>query len=290
MLGDFPLSGKIVAITGGGSGIGLSFLQHALALNAKVLIGDIKLTPAAEKLISSRQTKTNAFAKCDVRKWNQLEDLIEKAKEIYGDVPDVYVPCAGLFEPPSSSFWDDAEQDTNNYDCVSLNISHPLKFTRMALRALVARRKKGVVLLISSIAGLNGVYAKPLYAATKHAIVGFVKSMGAAEEQFGVKIVGICPGITDTPIWDNEEEFMASLLAAGMGKVELERITEAMVNLVQKGEYTGGTVFLESAEGTNVVFEGIEKGDGKGWDAEKVPGAGRIGELMERERERGGKI
>lgn len=64
----------------------------------------------------------------------------------------------------------------------------------MAMRALLGHKKKGVVLLISSIAGLDGVYGKPLYAAAKHAIVGFVRSMSVAEQQFGIKVVGICPG------------------------------------------------------------------------------------------------
>lgn len=77
---------------------------------------------------------------------------------------------------------------------MDINVTHPIKFTRMAMRALLGHKKEGVVLLISSIAGLDGVYSKPLYAAAKHAIVGFVRSMSVAEQQFGIKVVGICPG------------------------------------------------------------------------------------------------
>ncbi|EDN09569.1 predicted protein [Histoplasma mississippiense (nom. inval.)] len=58
------------------------------------------------------------------------------------------------------------------------------------MRALLGHKKKGVVLLISSIAGLDGVVSKPLYAAAKHAIVGFVRSMSVAEQQFGIKGCG----------------------------------------------------------------------------------------------------
>jgi NAD(P)-dependent dehydrogenase (short-subunit alcohol dehydrogenase family) len=50
------------------------------------------------------------------------------------------------------------------------------------------------VCCISSVAGLNGYFAAALYCASKHAIVGFVKSLGMVEEQEGVKVVGICPG------------------------------------------------------------------------------------------------
>jgi len=77
---------------------------------------------------------------------------------------------------------------------VEININHPIKLARIAMRALLGADKKGVVLMIASVAGLVGVYSSPLYSATKHAIVGFVKSMAEADEFEGVKVVAVCPG------------------------------------------------------------------------------------------------
>lgn len=62
------------------------------------------------------------------------------------------------------------------------------------MRALLGRNKKGVVALVSSMAGYSKHYSAPLYSATKHAIVGFARSMGDAEQVQGVKVVCICPG------------------------------------------------------------------------------------------------
>ena len=62
------------------------------------------------------------------------------------------------------------------------------------MRALLGRDKPGVVVVISSVAGLRGAYICPLYCATKFAMVGFVKSMAYADEDQGVKVVCICPG------------------------------------------------------------------------------------------------
>lgn len=62
------------------------------------------------------------------------------------------------------------------------------------MRALLSKNKKGVVLITSSVAGLAGNYVAALYCATKHAMVGFVKSMSEADELEGVKVVAICPG------------------------------------------------------------------------------------------------
>ena len=53
---------------------------------------------------------------------------------------------------------------------------------------LVSEDRKGVVLPIASVGGLAGAYHLPLYIASKHAIVGFVKSLKQAEAYEGVKV------------------------------------------------------------------------------------------------------
>jgi NAD(P)-dependent dehydrogenase (short-subunit alcohol dehydrogenase family) len=72
--------------------------------------------------------------------------------------------------------------------------THQIKLTRLAMRALLGRDKTGVVALIASMAGYTKHYSSPLYAATKHALVGFTRSMGDSELLQGVKVVAICPG------------------------------------------------------------------------------------------------
>lgn len=99
---------------------------------------------------------------------------------------------AFIFSKAWSNFWDDNE--TERYAEVDINVNHPIKLTRIAMRALLGKDKKGVVLIVASLAGLQGAYAAALYTATKHAMVGFTRSMGAADHLEGVKIVCICPG------------------------------------------------------------------------------------------------
>ncbi|EER42542.1 NAD-dependent 15-hydroxyprostaglandin dehydrogenase [Histoplasma capsulatum var. duboisii H88] len=293
MLGEFPLKDKIVAITGGGSGIGLAFVKYALSLDARVLIGDLSLTTDAEKLIAQqnkdshkrngsgggggdavRHSVSVAFTPCDVAKWDQLQNLIDKAKEVFGDVPD-----------PRSNFWLDREQEEDRYATVDINVTHPIKFTRMAMRALLGHKKEGVVLLISSIAGLDGVYSKPLYAAAKHAIVGFVRSMSVAEQQFGIKVVGICPGIVDTPIWNDEGELLSCYQPDRAQMLRPELIAASMMKLIQKGEYTGGTVYLETGEVSKVVYKGFENDPGNITAIETLPGVRLVGKQMRKQME-----
>jgi NAD(P)-dependent dehydrogenase (short-subunit alcohol dehydrogenase family) len=97
---DFPLSTKIVVVTGGGSGINLSFSRLAVQAGAKVLIADLKLTADGEAFMKTQEAKQSAaFVKCDVTKRADLENLITVSEKEFGDVPDVYIAGAGVFEP-----------------------------------------------------------------------------------------------------------------------------------------------------------------------------------------------
>lgn len=149
--GDLPLKSKVVLVTGGGSGINLSFVKLAVQREARgVIIGDLKLTPEAEKFVQANSTKV-VFAKCDVTRRKDLENLIKVAADRFGGVPDVYVAGAGVFEPAWSNWWDDTEED--RYAELDINVNHALKLSRIAMRALLGKRKKGVVLITASLAG-----------------------------------------------------------------------------------------------------------------------------------------
>jgi NAD(P)-dependent dehydrogenase (short-subunit alcohol dehydrogenase family) len=65
------------------------------------MIGDLKLTPEAEAFVSKAGPDRVGFQLCDVSKWDQLQKLVATSEEKYGDVPDVWIAGAGVFEPVS---------------------------------------------------------------------------------------------------------------------------------------------------------------------------------------------
>lgn len=284
---DFPLKGKILLVTGGGSGIGLALCVLALSRGAKgIVIGDLKLQPEAEELVSENP-KTVIFAKCDVTKWADLKNLVTVSEKEFGDVPDIYAPIAGVFEPTWSNFWNDTEDEDGRYKQIDINVNHPIKLTRIAIRALLGKNKQGVVIITASTAGLYGNYNAALYVATKHAIVGFVKSMADADALEGVKVLAICPGVVMSPLWtdrgdDKREQFEVDSNVY----LSTEDIAVTIENLVTKKEYPGGTVMKRDNAGEDVVFEG-----GKG--ALKTVTGARMGSLKPvqdlLDKERGGK-
>jgi short-subunit dehydrogenase len=77
---------------------------------------------------------------------------------------------------------------------VDINVNHPMKLTRIAMRSLLKANKKGVVLVVASLAGYQGTFAAPLYSATKHAVVGFVRSMAELDRLEDIKVVATAPG------------------------------------------------------------------------------------------------
>ena len=65
-----------------------------------MLLADIQLTQEAKELVAREPNVI--FQHCDVRRWADLSTAIKVAEQNWGDVPDVYVPGAGIFEPVSS--------------------------------------------------------------------------------------------------------------------------------------------------------------------------------------------
>jgi len=256
-VGDFDLKGKIVLITGGGSGIGLSFVKLCHSKGARILIGDLKLTSEGEEFTNSIPKNSISFTKCDVTDFKALRDLVSTSVKVFGEVPDVYCPCAGIFEPTWSNFWDDTEED--EYKTMKINAEHPIKLTRLAFRALIGANKKGVVILVASGAGLYGQYLAALYCASKHAVVGLAKSLGPADEEEGVKVVCICPGVVTTPLWYARDDDKAKVFKYEDENTPTntpDEIAQSMMNLVEKGEHMGGTVMSRLQSGEIVEVEG----------------------------------
>ncbi|EPE02470.1 nad-dependent 15-hydroxyprostaglandin dehydrogenase [Ophiostoma piceae UAMH 11346] len=124
VVGKFSLNGKIVDVTGAGSGINLAFAKSAEAQGAKSIIADLRLAEDAQQFVAQTQCNyTVVFVRCDVTRRADLEDLVVQSEKQWGDVSDVYVTGAGAFEPDWSSFWDDTEDD--GYKQVEINVNHP---------------------------------------------------------------------------------------------------------------------------------------------------------------------
>lgn len=182
--------------------------------------------------------------KCDVVNWADLEAIPAEVEKAFGKgaVADVWVAGAGIFEPKWSSFLYDQEKD--GYAAMKINAEHPIKLTRIAMRSLLSVDKPGVVLIVSSGAGITGTYAAALYCATKHAVVGFTKSMAQADADENVKVVCILPGMVSTPLWtgDAAKHVFDQFQYSDDMCTTPEEVALAMKEMIEDGSFEGGAL------------------------------------------------
>lgn len=101
--------------------------------------------------------------------------------------------------------------------------------------------EQGAIVATASLAGLVGMPLDPIYSLTKHAVVGFVRSV--APQLAPVRINAICPGIADTPMLDMHDQ-RATFAAAGFPLLRPEAVADAMW-LAATSEGTGECWFVQ---------------------------------------------
>lgn len=105
------------------------------------------------------------------------------------------------------------------------------------VRRLAREMEEGdAIVVTASLAGLTGVESDPIYALTKHAVVGLVRSVAPQLAERGIRINAVCPGFVDTPMVAGE--LRASLEADGFPLLRPEEVADAVI-LAARSEGTG---------------------------------------------------
>jgi NAD(P)-dependent dehydrogenase (short-subunit alcohol dehydrogenase family) len=111
------------------------------------------------------------------------------------------------------------------------------------------------IVATASLAGLVGVPDDPIYALTKHAVVGFVRSVAPQFAKRGIRIQAICPGWADTPLTD--DAFKGELTARGFRLLRADDVAEAVL-VAARSEGTGEAWIVQPGrEPINYVFKGV---------------------------------
>jgi NAD(P)-dependent dehydrogenase (short-subunit alcohol dehydrogenase family) len=111
------------------------------------------------------------------------------------------------------------------------------------VRRLAREMEQGdAIVVTASLAGLTGVEGDPIYALTKHAVVGFVRSVAPQLAERGIRINAVCPGFADTPMVTGE--LRSSLDEAGFPLLQAEDVADAVLR-VARSEATGEAWILQ---------------------------------------------
>lgn len=235
---------KTALVTGGGSGINLELAKSLRGKGCAVLIADIALSPPAAAWLKSLGNQVNpqvVFHKTDVTSLEQLVEVFEVFEKRLGGVPDIVVPGAGVYEGSFPGFWDDRDK-TLSYKLFDINIMHPIRMTRIAIRKMREAKKPGTILHLSSITAQKPSVVLPLYSVSKAAISQFVRCMAPLDQICGIRVVGIAPGLVDTPLLRNTAGAQNHVDPSADFLLPTEEVVGAMVALLTDIKYAGGTV------------------------------------------------
>lgn len=232
-----------VLITGAASGIGLSYAQHMLKNGAKtVAILDLPTSPGATSAANLEKEfgKGKAvFFQCDVTNIQQFEEAFKKAVNTMNGV-DIVINNAGLIN------------DKNWELTLRVNVGGVIQGSLLAVEHMRKDKggKGGVVVNIGSIVSL-GIYPTfPVYCSSKHDVLAFSRCLERAYPSTGVRVLVMCPGVTNTCLFDTMEQTKFEFIESGdlrqlidtLPQQEPENVAEAMVLLIQKGK--NGSVWV----------------------------------------------
>src|SRR5207237_7363833 len=197
------MQGRTVIVTGGASGIGKATALLLAREGGRVLIGDVD-APGGE--VAAAEGAAAGFAidylPLDLTDKAAIDDFVAAAHRRVGRA-DGLVNGAGwdqiqpfLENPPE--MWDRG---------VAVNLMGAVRLTRGVLSPMVAARS-GKIVNISSDAGRVGSMGETVYAAAKGGLIAFTKSLARELARYQINVNCVCPGPTDTPLFQRQPERM----------------------------------------------------------------------------------
>lgn len=193
------LADKHILITGGAGGIGAAITTAFVLQNSRVTILD-RDAAAAESLagILNQGGPLVEFHQVDVTDETALVAVLQKIQQERGPV-DVLINNAG-YDPR----YDLTKMTTQQWDDLfRLNVTHFFWTCREILPSM-KQRKRGSIIMTSSVNAWSGDIQLACYTATKAAILGFVKSLAREVGPFNIRVNAVAPGwvMTDRQLKD----------------------------------------------------------------------------------------
>ncbi|MDD3935251.1 SDR family oxidoreductase [Rhodoferax sp.] len=244
------LEGQVAVVTGGASGIGESTSRLFAAEGAAVVVADIN-AERGERLVADLLAigARAIFVRTDVTCEDDVARAVQNAVAHFGRL-DIMVNNAGVVGAIGSLLHTDASDWKATLsillDSVFFGIKH-------AARQMVAQRS-GVILSLSSIAGVMGGQGPHAYTAAKHGVVGLTVSAASEFSPYGIRINAVAPAVTVTPMIELVRGSRAAALdyaaaISPLGSAQMpEEIAQTLLFLAGPGaaHITAQTLIIDS--------------------------------------------
>ena len=186
------IRGKTVVVTGASSGIGKAIVEELLALEVNVANFDLS--------DNGLQHDNLFFVQVDVTSRQEVESGVEAVLKRFGTI-DGLVNNAGINLPrllvdpknPHGPY----ELDENTFERITMINQKGLYLVSQAVARILVAKNAGVIINMASEAGLEGSEGQSAYAATKAAVYSYTRSWAKELGKYGIRVVGIAPGIME---------------------------------------------------------------------------------------------
>ncbi|RMJ27136.1 short chain dehydrogenase reductase [Aspergillus sp. HF37] len=206
------MSKRSIIVTGGASGIGQALTTHfASTTNTHITLLDINPTTTQSTLAALRAQFPSASISqepCDVSSWDSQAAAFERVFNAHGRI-DYVCANAGITEKgslmPAPGEDVPSKPDLRTVEVNFLGVLYNSEGVKLAIfyilkNDLNADSSRGGIICTASSGGLYGFHVAPVYSATKHAVVGLVRSMQRYLGQEGIRINAIAPAVIETNI------------------------------------------------------------------------------------------
>jgi NAD(P)-dependent dehydrogenase (short-subunit alcohol dehydrogenase family) len=219
------MNGKVVAITGAGSGIARALAKVLASRGAILSLADRDqegLNDTLKVLEGSKHITTVV----DVRSTSGVEAWIDKTVKQLGKL-DGAANLAGVHTGKGRVL---AEETDENWDFIfDVNAKGVFKCMRSELNHMA---EGGSIVNAASVAGIKGIPNSSIYVASKHAVVGMTKSAARENGHRNIRINAIAPGTIDTPMVQKIEAGMGSRLNTKVQCLDRHAQPEEMATVI----------------------------------------------------------
>lgn len=181
------IKGITAVVTGAGSGIGAATAELLARSGAEVVVVDVD-ADAAGATAGRIGGRAVAGDVSDPATWDRIIEAAPGVRLAHLNA-GVYGHAGPIDELPLDTY----------RRVVAANLDGVVLGTRAMVGAM-RRTGGGAIVATASMAGLFPFAGNPVYTATKHAVVGFVRALAPSLEPAGIRIGAVCPGVVDTPM------------------------------------------------------------------------------------------
>lgn len=247
------LKNRIAIVTGGASGIGRATALLLARHGAKVFIGDLRLLPENNELFASLCIHQQA---CDVRQDADVRSLVDAAIKEAGGV-DILVNNAGIGMVKQIPEVSEAEWDA----CLDTNFKAAFLAAKQVI-PVMQRRGGGVIVNVSSNAGLLPRAHDPVYSTSKGALLSLTRSLALCHAPDQIRVNAVCPGpVGDTGMMNADLAKAADPAATAQSFIDASPLARAFGRMISPEEVAQAVLYLVSdaarmVTGTAIAIDG----------------------------------